>query len=185
MTDVHIDQHSRAQLIHDWSADLTTRTGLNFHVRPAEPGDDRALEEFFRHVRPEDLRFRFLTAVRKVGEAQISSMTHVDHISTENFLAFVPGDPSIIATAMLAANPTLDTAEVAMSIREDLKGKGISWTLLTHVARYARARGIRKLQSIESRENHAAINLETEMGFIAKPYPGDSCLVLVEANLNP
>ena len=52
----------------DWSRDLTTRTGLTFHVRPVHPDDEAALAEFFRHVTPEDLRFRFLAGVKEVSQ---------------------------------------------------------------------------------------------------------------------
>ena len=43
-----------------WSADLLTRGGVGIHVRPVRPDDEASLAELFRHVSPEDLRFRFL-----------------------------------------------------------------------------------------------------------------------------
>jgi acetyltransferase len=55
--------------------------------------------------------------------------------------------------------------------------------MLKHAARFAKAHGIATLQSIENRDNHAAIDLEREMGFTAKPYPDDPTLMLVEADL--
>jgi acetyltransferase len=73
--------------------------------------------------------------------------------------------------------------EVAISIDSRFKARGIGWALLAHVTRYAKAHGLKRLQSIESRENHAAIDLEREMGFTRKPYPDDPTLVLVEAQL--
>ena len=70
--------------------------------------------------------------------------------------------------------------EVAISILPELKGKGIGWTLLDHMAQEARHWGIKKLQSIESRDNHAAISLEREMGFTARAVEGDPALMLLE-----
>jgi acetyltransferase len=162
---------------------LKTRSDFSFEVRPAAPSDDAALGEFFAHVTHDDLRFRFLSAVNKVSAAQIATMTHVDHVRVEDFVVTEPGSGIIIANAMLAADKELVTAEVAISIHADYKGRGIGWSLLEHVARYAKARGIQKLQSIESRGNHAAIELEREMGFKAKAYEGDATLVLLEAEL--
>jgi len=131
----------------------------------------------------EDLSFRFLTALNEVGPGQVSALTHIDHAQTEDFLAFTEDASMMIATAMLACDAAMDRGEVAIAIREDHKRKGISWELLAHIARYAEAKGVRTLESIESRENHAAIELEREMGFSAKPYPGDSTLVLVSRKL--
>lgn len=162
---------------------LTTRTGFTFEVRPAHPGDEAALGAFFARVSQDDLRFRFLSASPKVSEGQIEAMTHVDHRITEDFLVFEPGSQTIIASAMLAGDERLDAAEVAVSIDAGFKGRGVGWTLLEHVARCARARGFRRLQSIESRANHAAIELEQEMGFTARPFEDDPALVLLEFKL--
>jgi len=167
-----------------WERELVTRSGYRFHVRPAMELDVQAVEGFFANVTPADLRFRFLTGVSHVPEEIITSMVRVDHRKTENFLAIDP-DGSLVGSAMVAADDRLDTAEVAISIHRDYKGRGIGWMLLGHVAAYARARGIRRLQSIENRENHAAIELEREMGFTARPVEGEPALVLVECLLNP
>ena len=172
----------------DWSGELVTRTGYAFHVRPAAPADEPALSDFFTHVDKEDLRFRFLSAVQKVGHDQLQALVGVDHERTENFLAIEAGaieagTGTILATAMLAADATMTHAEVAIAIRTDFKRRGISWTLLDHVARFAVAKGIKTLESIESRDNHAAIELERERGWTASACPGDSTVVVLRMTL--
>jgi N-acetylglutamate synthase-like GNAT family acetyltransferase len=161
---------------------LTTRSGFGFAVRPVDTSDEAALAEFFSHVAQEDLRFRFLTGISKVNHAQISAMTDIDHDRTENFLA-IAEDGTIIASAMLATAVDRKRAEVALAIRSDFKKRGVSWTLLEHVAREARARGVATLESIEARNHHEAIELEREMGFTAHPCEGDATLVVLRANL--
>lgn len=163
--------------------DLQTRTGFCFHVRPVNPGDEAALREFFAQVTADDLRFRFLSSVKVVSHGQLASMIDVDHRQKENFLAFDIDGKTIIATAMLACDPALTVGEVAISIRPDFKGRGVSWELLEHVAHFAESLGVTTLQSIESNANHAAIELEREMGFTARSYPGDATLTLVERKL--
>ena len=110
-------------------------------------------------------------------------MTNVDHDHIENFLAFVPDDDSVIASAMLAIDDSGKRAEVAMAIRADYKNRGISWTLLDYVARQAKARGVHTLESIESGDHHAAIELEREMGFTASACSGDATLIVLRADL--
>lgn len=167
----------------DWSRDLQTRTGFRFHVRPAGLGDEAALAGFFSHVNPDDLRFRFLSSVNVVGHSQLLAMIDVDHRQKENFLAFDTDGSTIIATAMLACDAAMTVGEVAISIRPDFKGRGVSWELLEHVAHFAEALGVATLQSIESNANHDAIELERDMGFTARAYPGDHTLTLVERRL--
>jgi len=155
----------------EWTTDLQTRSGLGIHVRPVVPADAELLTDFFHHVTPEDLRFRFLSAIREVGPDRIAAMAQIDYRRTMTFLAFA--GPTLVATAMLAADPDLSRAEVAISVHQDFKQRGVSWTLLEHVLRYAKAQGIAAVESVESSDNRAALSLEHEMGFAAVP-DGDS-----------
>lgn len=167
----------------DWSSGLTTHSGFKFFVRTARPDDESALHEFFKHVTPEDLRFRFLTSVKEVGHDRLTQMTRVDHRQTESFVALEHEGGPIIAAAMLACDAGLETGEVAVSIRAGYKNRGIGWELLRHVTRYAEVKGVTRLQSLEARSNVSAIQLEKEMGFKSSAYPGDSTLVLLEKTL--
>lgn len=169
---------------------LTTRTGTNLIIRPATEADVALLEEFFEQVSAEDRRFRFLGAQTHVGQELLEPMTRCDHFRTENFLAFAndagAGDGAtgdggeLVGTAMLACDNPLDTGEIAVSIRRDRRGQGIGWALLDLIANEAAKRGLRRVISIESRENRAAIELEREKGFVARAIDGDPTLVLLE-----
>lgn len=170
-------------LLGEWSAELTARSGLKLKVRPAAPEDEAQLADFFANVSPEDIRFRFLSPLRKVGHEMLQDLVSVDHTGTENFLAFDVSGKKLIATAMLAAEPSLKRAEVAIATRADMKHKGVGWTLLHYLADYAQARGIKAIESIECRDNREAISLEREMGFTAASYPGDATLMLVRKAL--
>lgn len=158
---------------------LVTRSGMGIDVRPATEDDRAILTTFFDSVSDEDRRFRFLSAIPHVQPDQIARMTDLDHWQTENFLAF-DQQGALVASAMLACDQVMTTAEVAISIRADCRGKGIGWTLLEHVATEARRRGVRVLQCLESRDNRAAIDLEREMGFVSRPIEGDPALVMLE-----
>ena len=164
-----------------WSADLTTRSGFGFQLRPASHDDEADLAEFFSGVSAEDLRFRFLTAVRRVSHDVLVDMTDVDHERPESFLAY--DGKKLIASALLAADSARERAEIAIAVRSDYKDRGVGWALLEYAARYAQAKGIKIMESIESSENRAAIPIEEEMGFSVKPYPGDATLMLLERKL--
>jgi N-acetylglutamate synthase-like GNAT family acetyltransferase len=160
----------------------TTHTGFKFRIRQARPEDEGTIKEFFGHVSQTDLRFRFLSAVRTVSPAQVSMLANPSHQFGESFLAFTTDGSMMIATGMLAW-ADFERGEVAIAIREDQKHRGVGWELLDHIAQFAESKGIRTLESIESRDNHDAIELEREMGFVAREYPGDPTLVLVSRSL--
>jgi len=161
---------------------LTTHTGFRFEVRRARPEDEPVVAEFFTHVTPEDLRFRFLGAVREVSHERLVAMTRSDDRHSHNFLAF-SADGMLIAVATLAADPADRRGEVAICIREDRKHLGVGWEFLGYIARYADDHGIETIESIESRENRAAIELEREMGFTVTTDRDDPTLVLVQRKL--
>lgn len=169
-------------VVGEWSGRLVTHTGFEFDVRPTTEADEDLLGDFFRHLTPEDLRFRFLSTP-KLDPSLIRSLVHVDHDLTEQFVAVQPLGRTIIASAMLATDPGRHSAEVAIAIRPEYKRRGISWCLLEHVTRYATARGLKQIESIESRDNQAAIQLEQQMGFTLSPVEGEPSLVLVQRDL--
>lgn len=172
-------------LLEQWSAELVTRSGLRLFVRPVTSGDEDLVNLFYNSLSSEDLRFRFLSPIAHPCASLIEPLVAVDHVRTEDFLVFtdVSGRSDLIATAMLAADPTLERAEVAIAVRPEYQGRGVGWALLDFVSRDAQQRGIKTLESIEWRDNDAAISLEKEMGFTAEPYPGDASLTLVRKRL--
>jgi hypothetical protein len=116
MPPLHMDCPKDAAPRQDWSAHLTTRTGFVFPVRRAGPGDEAALSHFFTRVKPDDMRFRFLSSALKISPEQLAGMTHVDHALSEHFVALDPVDGQIIASAMLGADRDRKAAEVAIAV---------------------------------------------------------------------
>ncbi|WP_293969088.1 GNAT family N-acetyltransferase [Sphingomonas sp.] len=150
-----------------WSAALTTRTGLALHVRTAGEEDKAALADLFRHVGAEHLRERFSSTMLEVDDARLSTMACADDPTLVTFLAFL-GDGTLVACATLCDNQDGESADVALSVHRDWRGRGVSWTLLEHVLVYAEAHGLREVTSLETPEERAAINLEREMGFVVR-----------------
>lgn len=162
----------------------TTWTGVDIDIRAARPDDEALLTELFRTVSPEDLRFRFLSSLSRVPPEQIHRMTNVDHETAESYLAFLRDNLEMpVATAMLASDPTGKRAEVAISLHADYRQRGIGWEMLSFLSEQAEARGIEVIESIESRDNRAALEVERDMDFQLESIPGDPTLVLVSKRL--
>ncbi|TWB53193.1 acetyltransferase [Rhizobium sp. ERR 922] len=162
---------------------IVTRDGLRVSVRPATNGDEGLLTELFDHVSPQDLRFRFFSAIKHVSRKQIAELIGVDHGAVESYIAFARNTATPIATAVLACDRDKKRAEVAISVRSDLKGHGLGWELLSLMVREAKNRGLQTIESIEDRNNYDAVEIEQNMGFRVKPYPDDPRLVLLSKSL--
>lgn len=157
-----------------------TRDGTKLDARSAFAEDEPALEAFFERVRDDDRRFRFLSAARHVGHDQLAPLTHCDHWRTESFLVLEHETGALVASAMLACDARMETGEIAVSIDGDYRGRGIGWAILDMLGEEARKRGLKSVISIEDRDNHAAIELERERGFVPHGIEGDPHLVLLE-----
>ena len=168
-----------------WSADLVTRSGFAFHVRPVRSDDEPLLAEFFERVSPEDIRFRFLSGLNHVDHDRVAAMVRVDYRRTISFLAFEPDGCSVIAAAMLAADPDRSRAEVALVTRADMKRRGLSWTLFEHVLRYAEAERIGVVEALEFADHAAAIRMALEMGFSCHLDADDPTLRIVRRTFQP
>lgn len=158
---------------------LNTRSGLVVSVRPATAKDEAALAAFFTKVSEDDRRFRFLVAADHVGHEQLEPLVSANHYSSESYLGFDAATGELIASALLACDSGLDTGEIAVSISNDYRGKGVGWALLDFLGQEAQRRGVRRVIAIESRENHAAIELEREKGFVPEPFEDDPTLVVL------
>ncbi len=162
----------------EWSKRLITRSGCMFDVRPAHAGDEEKLSVLFAHITAEDKAFLILT-----GHSETIKIANIDHHPSKTFLAFVDNEEEVIAAATLDCDTDRNHCDVNLIIRSDFKNDGVSWELLAHVVRYAEAIAVTSLESVEAQENHAAINLEREMGFTQQIHPDNSALVLMRKTL--
>ena len=161
---------------------LVTRSGLKLSVRPAAAEDGPILQDLFHHVSQEDLRFRFLSGLNEIGPQQLQALIPLSDGNVASFRAFGEGGTPV-ASGLLAWDKAHGRGEVAISVHADYRNHGIGWTLLSFIADEAEAHGLKSIESIESRANVAAIELERDMGFSAAEYPGDSTLTLVSKPL--
>lgn len=164
-----------------WSKDLETQDGIRFHVRPATESDKEALRKLFSRLSADDLRHRFLSPIRRVGDDRLATMVKTDDPHTISFVAEA-GD-RIVAVATLVAESDYANAEFALSTDPQTQGNGVSWSLLDHLERYAASAGIKVMQSIETRDDTRALKLERERGYHVQPCPADPMLMIAEKQL--
>lgn len=161
------------------SHQLTTRDGVVLDVRLAGEADEAALRVFFDAVSEQDRRFRFFAAGQHVSPDQLDPLIHADHFRSESYIAFDHATGELVASGLLACDGKLDTGEIAVSVRADYRGRGVGWALLDLLAREGERRGVRRVISIESRDNHAAIEVERDKGFTPEPFEGDPTLIVL------
>nr|WP_254221978.1 GNAT family N-acetyltransferase [Burkholderia multivorans] len=145
----------------DWRGETVT-------IRPIRPEDEPAHSELLRAMTPEDLRMRFFGAVRSFDHSQIARMTQIDYDREMAFIAVVndaSGQAHTLAVARAVSDPDNETAEFAIAVRPDQKGRGLGRLLLTRIIDYARSRGTAWMVGEALRENAPMIALAKSCGF--------------------
>ena len=117
---------------------------------------------------PDDLRLRFFGAVGSFDHSQLARMTQIDYDREMALIATTQNDDGSIRTlgvVRAVADPDNETAEFAMAVRSDQKGKGLGRLLMERIIAYARSRGTHWIVGEALRENSAMIGLATAVGF--------------------
>jgi acetyltransferase len=137
-------------------------------VRPIRPEDEIAHGDFLRGLKPEDVRFRFFGLVREFPHSELARYTQIDYDREMAFIATVTGPDGhaeTLGVVRAVIGPDRLSAEFAIVIRSDLKGKGLGYRLLARMIAYCRDRGVERLIGETLPNNHDMIALAESLGF--------------------
>jgi acetyltransferase len=157
----------------EWERRLVTRSGDRFLVRPLRPDDEEPLGAFLRRVSRDDFRMRFFSPVRDPDHAFLARLVHLDYARAIAFVALDEDTGAFAGVVRLHADVNHDTAEYAILVRSDLKGRGLGWELMHHGLAWARAEGIRRIHGEVLAENGPMLKICRELGFKIEPEPAD------------
>jgi acetate---CoA ligase (ADP-forming) len=145
--------------------DIALRDGAAIHVRPIRADDEEALCAMLEGLTTEARAFRFFSAGADVHLAARSSCD-VDYADRYGVVA-VAGDGRTILAHGMYVRDGADSAEVAFTVAEALRGEGIATTMLAHLAAAAREAGIHRFIAHVLASNHRMLEVFRESGFDA------------------
>jgi acetyltransferase len=151
--------------------EVRTRQNDALLLRPIRPEDEPALREFVRRLTPEDIRLRFFSHLRELDHRMAAGLTQIDYERQMALLAVrgtVP-EPEIWGVVRINADADGATAEYAIAVRSDLKGKGLGRLLMEEIIAYAERRGIGEIWGEVLAENRAMLGLIRKLGFSVAP----------------
>ena len=117
-------------------------------LRPIKPEDGTQHAEFFNALEPEDVHYRFFMRMRELQGPQLARLTQIDYDREMAFIATSerePGRFETLGVVRAIADPDNISAEFAIIVRSDLKGKGLGPVLFGKLIAYCRSRGTKEL----------------------------------------
>jgi len=157
----------------DWERPAALRDGTSILMRPVRPEDEPLYYPFFARVDEYDLRLRFFAPIKTFSHEFIARFTQLDYARAMAFIAVEQSSGQMLGVARLHTNADYNSAEYAVLVRSDLKGKGLGWLLMKTIIEYARSEGIREIEGQVLRENAAMLRMCSELGFRLEPDPHD------------
>jgi acetyltransferase len=167
----------------EWERRIALREGTPVLVRPIRPEDEALYGPFFAKVTEHDLRLRFFAPVKDFGHRFVARFTQLDYARAMAFIAIEEQSGEMLGVARLHANADYDTAEYAILVRSDLKGRGLGWLLMQTIIDYARAEGLKIVEGQVLRENATMLNMCRDLGFKISPDPKDADLCIARLSL--
>jgi acetyltransferase len=151
---------------------VTTRDGTSLVLRKIRPDDVAALKRFFHRLTPEEVRLRFLHPLKELPDEMAYQLCDPDPATAFAWVLAEPDDPAhphapreIHAVVRTHMDPVLEQAEYAIAVEGRFARQGLGGLLMRRVIDSARRLGAVEVWSDVLMENHAMLNLCSQLGF--------------------
>ena len=144
--------------------------GERILLRPIKPEDGAQHVEFFGSLTPEDVRMRMFVHMRELSPGQLARMTQIDYDREMAFIATrkrADGSSETLGVARVVFDPDNIQGEFAVTVRSELKGKGLGKLLMKKLIRHSRDRGAQEIVGETLSQNQALLGLVKPLGFTA------------------
>jgi acetyltransferase len=148
--------------------------GERILLRPIRPEDGAAHVEFFNALEPEDVRYRMFIRMRELSPPQLARFTQIDYDREMAFIATrqrASGQWETLGVVRVISDPDNIQAEFAVTVRSDLKGRGLGQILMEKVIAYSREHGTQEIVGEALNDNRPVLNLASHLGFELHPSP--------------
>ena len=157
------------------------RDGTEVALRPIRPEDEPLVHDLAEHMTPEDLRLRFFVPVQGISHELAARLTQIDY--DREMAIVVQHHGTVLGIARYFADPDRLSAEYAVAVRTDWKGRGVGYLLMNRLIAVAGERGIGELVGEVLRENGPMLAMCRELGFAVAADRDDASLVRVTKRL--
>jgi acetyltransferase len=167
----------------EWERQTQLNDGTKIFIRPVRPEDEHLYGPFFEAVTDQDLRLRFFAPVKDRSHAFFARFTQLDYARAMAFIAIEEATGNMLGVVRLHTSANFETAEYAILLRSDLKGRGLGWLLMQMIIEYARSEGLRVIEGQVLAENTTMLRMCSELGFQIGADPNEDGISVVTLRL--
>jgi len=156
--------------------EVTLRDGRSATIRPIRRDDVARTAAFIDALSPQSKHALFLGGIARLSDAALRRLCDSSHPHDMAYVATVggAGGERQIGVCRYAGGTDTDTgAEISVAVADDWQHQGLGKLLLRRLIEHARARGVRRLYSMDSASNDAMRRLAHDVGFTEQRDPDD------------
>lgn len=134
-------------------------------IRPIRPEDATGHTAFFSRISPEDIRYRFFSAMRELSAEQTVRLTQVDYDREMAFVAVRDATNETVGVSRLVCESNGESGEFAVIVQADMKGRGLASHLMHRLIDWARAQGMKRVVGQILTDNAPMLAFIRNLGF--------------------
>jgi acetyltransferase len=137
----------------------------------------------FARLTPEDVRYRFFSAMRSLSAEQTVRMTDVDYGREMAIIAVDEAGQTAGVARLVRNDSDGNTAEFAVIVEPAAKGLGLASALMRAIIAWGKAQGVQEINGQILADNLPMLAFIRRLGFSIERIPGESDVL--EARLVP
>lgn len=151
-----------------WHEHMRLANGREVLIRPIRAEDAVPLRAGFSLLQPEEIRQRFLYAMKELSPEMAAQLTRPDPASEFALVVaepLPPGEALIGAVARTSIAAGTRDAEFAILVSHYIGGMGVGRHLMQRLVRWAKGKRLDRLYGDVLEQNHAMLSLVQSLGF--------------------
>ncbi|MCP4469906.1 MAG: GNAT family N-acetyltransferase [Gammaproteobacteria bacterium] len=159
-----------------YHATETLPGGQVVHLRAIRPSDRERLREEFLKLSTESVRDRFFSVKLDLTPKELTYLTEVDfdhHVALVVELETGPCRIPVAVGRLVRKSDQPDHSEIAITVTDEMQGKGIGKVVLKRLLDCARELGIRHVDASVFADNTRMLTLIRKTGFPVESYLED------------
>ncbi|MHA1684021.1 MAG: GNAT family N-acetyltransferase [Promethearchaeota archaeon] len=152
------------------------KDGTNALFRPIKPTDERALQDLYYDLSDRDRFYRFFTVMKTFRRDKVKPLVYIDYSSTMIVVVSIEeaGVEKIVGSGGYFVNPNVNMAEIAFTINESYRGRGITKNLLRYLIRIAQEQGVQGFFGTILMENRPMLHIIRSLEYVVEATVEDS-----------
>ncbi len=170
-----------------WHEHFRLPNGRELLIRPIRPEDADPIQGGFALLGPEEVRHRFLHAIKEMTPETAHRLCHPDPRTEFALVAaepLPPGEALVGAVARTAITPRTRDAEFAILVSHFIAGQGLGRHMMRRLVKWARTKKLDRLYGDVLDHNQPMLQLAESLAFKRQREDDTPGLVRVVLDLN-